>query len=266
MTANQIAFANVQETKRHNLVSEQETSRHNVTTEQVTSTFNRAQAEHFVRQDAINAEHYARMDAETARSHLVGEQISRDTLSEGIRHNQATETETWRHNLISENVDVSQAATSRINAETRESELEETKRHNIENERTIDSTIKHTEADTELIGAKVLNTEASTEATNIDNTTRGLYNLNVIDELAASTKEKRASAEREGTAAALNVVDLKTKGISNWADIVESGTRSFKNVSQGFEAKSQTVSNLINSIGNVLRLTNAIPRMITLID
>lgn len=98
LTQNQIAYWNLQETKRAN----SETNRHNVATEN-----------------------------ETARHNLAGEQFNISNLNESIRHNKVTETETNRHNVVTEN------ETNRHNVAGEQfniAQLQEQQRHNIAGE------------------------------------------------------------------------------------------------------------------------------------
>jgi hypothetical protein len=80
MTNLQIAYWNLQETKRHNLAYEQETYRHNVATEDV----------------AIGTLQ------ENTRHNKASEQISWFKETEAQRHNLATEFEINRHNVVTE--------------------------------------------------------------------------------------------------------------------------------------------------------------------
>lgn len=113
MTANQINYWNLQENKRHNLVSEgtekdklSESKRHNVAGEQLES-----------------GKLY-----ESQRHNVATENISLGSLFESSRHNKATESELQRHNVALETVD--------------SGKLQESQRHNRYQEKldTIDKT------------------------------------------------------------------------------------------------------------------------------
>nr|AVX53779.1 putative ORF1 [Marmot picobirnavirus] len=110
MTANQIAFYNASESKRHHLEEEKlgwenlgELRRHQTTTEQEVGRHNLSTETEIVSHDRntealtymsnlINQAHLQRMDAETKRANLVRE-------DETIRSNIARESETLRSNL-----------------------------------------------------------------------------------------------------------------------------------------------------------------------
>lgn len=91
MTHNQIEYANLKESKRHNIVGEVETNRHNVVTEYET-------ARHNVETERIGwanlsetQRHNKAEEVETNRYHLANEAIDRSRLNETSRHNVATE-------------------------------------------------------------------------------------------------------------------------------------------------------------------------------
>lgn len=73
MTQNQIAYANLQELKRHNVAGESETQRHNVAGE------------------SENIRHNVATETETNRHNIQTEQIDIGKLNESIRHNKETE-------------------------------------------------------------------------------------------------------------------------------------------------------------------------------
>lgn len=134
MTANQIAYYNAQEARRHNLASEgieaskvSESQRHNVVTEGVSyATLGEAQRHNatqegidFFRAQSLATLQQAQADKATSevgiQSTLAGLQQSQ--LREQHRHNVATEsqqsainTETKRHNEASEGIQFAQAA------------------------------------------------------------------------------------------------------------------------------------------------------------
>ena len=174
MTHNQIEYAKHKETQRSNLAKEAETHRSNVATELLTDRrdsrayeINLGTLNENIRHNtAVEAETYrsnvAReietnranlaKEAETYRSNVAREQenIRHNVVSEQelTRHQQAQESETTRTNKAYESIGRTNAAanwknaetntynaeTNRQNADTRVSELEETSRHNVQNE------------------------------------------------------------------------------------------------------------------------------------
>lgn len=174
MTVNQISFANLQETKRHNVVtegetyrhnleSEGETHRHNVSTESLSAETNAINRAHYERQDAYNALHYSTMDAESARHNLAGEietqrhneaqeLVNQQALAETKRANKAKEKETKRHDKATESI---QSLTNEIRSE----ELQEEHRSNVANEQ-----IKADTNEINAFNAKVSKQRADTEA------------------------------------------------------------------------------------------------------
>lgn len=102
MTANQVAYWNLQETGRHNRATETETNRHNVVTEG----------------------------------------IDLGNLNEKVRHNKATEgidigklQETMRHNVASEGIGAQQANAAQTNAAASLYSAQEQNRHNLISEK-----------------------------------------------------------------------------------------------------------------------------------
>lgn len=108
MTANQINYWNLQETGRHNRVTEAETERHNRRTEDID---------------------LAKL-SETTRHNMATEDISNRTLSETTRHNLAQESynvnnlaETQRHNVATESI-------GQYDVNIKQQQVEEQERHN----------------------------------------------------------------------------------------------------------------------------------------
>lgn len=128
MTKNQIDYWNLQETKRHNSVTEGETGRHNLAAEGETSR------------------HNVVTERETERSNRAREGIDLGKLNESVRHNKVTESETNRHNVATEGIDLGK--------------LNETQRHNQASERIsggqLSETVRHNIA-TENLGLGNLN-------------------------------------------------------------------------------------------------------------
>lgn len=87
MTSNQIAYANVQESKRHNQAVETETNRHQVMQEKLANWQNAINKW----QVAVNNLHYTRMDAETERANRAREAYNYQALGETYRSNVANE-------------------------------------------------------------------------------------------------------------------------------------------------------------------------------
>lgn len=141
MTQNQIAYWNMQEGRRHNVVTEGETRRHNVVTEGETGRHNRAtenidisKLSETSRHNRVTEGQQAQVNRETARHNLATEYTNQYSASEGARHNRASEglgygnlAELQRHNLAAE-------ATNQQNANTQFSSVMETGRHNLETE------------------------------------------------------------------------------------------------------------------------------------
>lgn len=149
MTHNQINYWNLQELKRHNVVTEGETNRHNVATEGIdigklneqirSNTMNYAiegaklgeTNRANLAKEAENAKH----NRETERQGNISLSLDKDYKQELARHNQATEgltgvdlnikrdtlTETGRHNVASEEINrtgtEARAQLDRANAE-----------------------------------------------------------------------------------------------------------------------------------------------------
>lgn len=116
MTANQINFANLRETKRHNRISEKETQRHNQSSEGIQYAGVREQARHNVATEGINwysAQSLAGLQSlqgQKVKSE-VGVQAAEQSakaeyytgqLGETRRHNIAVENETALHNRSTE--------------------------------------------------------------------------------------------------------------------------------------------------------------------
>lgn len=119
MTQNQIAWAKVQEEKRHNVISEGETGRHNLAEEQIRYQSNSIQKE----MNTINSHHYVRMDRENQRHNRAEERISNKQIAESRRHSKESEEISWfqsqeqrRHNVATEGVDWANVGVGRMNA------------------------------------------------------------------------------------------------------------------------------------------------------
>lgn len=151
MTGNQIAYANLVESNRHNVVTESETNRHNVVSENETARHNYATEFETNRHNVIT-------ENETQRHNISTEELDWFNANEGARHNRASENLGWfnakegaRHNKVSENIGIAQAVASSqqaqaalanasasaeqarvagVNAQTRQDELSETRRNN----------------------------------------------------------------------------------------------------------------------------------------
>lgn len=152
MTQNQISWFRANEEKRHNVTTEVETGRHNVVDESIRYEANQINREanvinqmHFERMDSENARHnmaqedigyaniklgYAGLD-ETSRHNRVTEQLTAGQLAEAERHNRKTEKqttrqlnqntkyrqETVRHNMMTEQIGISQANAASLSAQ-----------------------------------------------------------------------------------------------------------------------------------------------------
>lgn len=125
MTRNQIDYWTLQETKRHNQVSEQESVRHN-------------------RAD----------EGETQRSHRANEELGRNNLLELSRHNQSVENETNRHNVAMESVEQGKLSeTTRHNKATenigygqlllQQGNLEVARGQLVVSQRNVDELVRH---------------------------------------------------------------------------------------------------------------------------
>lgn len=102
MTQNQIAYWNLQETKRSNATREQETNRHNVATERENERHNTVSEGEIGRHNVVT-------ERETTRHNRETENFNISQLQESQRHNVATENlghlqlnESVRHNTVSE--------------------------------------------------------------------------------------------------------------------------------------------------------------------
>lgn len=159
MTQNQIAYWNLQESKRHNLVGEDETNRHNVVTEGETQRHNVMTENISIADLQEKGRHNRATEYETNRHNLQTEEVARGELSEKVRHNLETEAqgrenlsiqlgnlnelsrhnkagerETYRHNLATESYSLANLSESQrhsLEEERRKrAELLETGRHN----------------------------------------------------------------------------------------------------------------------------------------
>lgn len=137
MTGNQINYWNLQENKRHNVVTEEETGRHNRATESIDLGNLNETRRHNLATERLEGgklsettRHNLAYENELSRHNKVGEEqnavnlgISRDTLNEAIRHNFGSESltardlniradslaETGRHNVATESISKYQA-------------------------------------------------------------------------------------------------------------------------------------------------------------
>lgn len=110
MTSNQIAYANLKETERHNRVGEVETQRHNIAYEDI----QRFSATENQRHNLANENYNLLALSETTRHNLAGENYNLLALSETARHNRAGENfnllslaESQRHNVATEQYNLS---------------------------------------------------------------------------------------------------------------------------------------------------------------
>lgn len=155
MTRNQIAFQELQETRRANAAREQELARrnsadirhqdeqrmeqqrHNVASEQVAS----GTLHESVRHNTANEGIASGTLLETGRHNVATEEQARIAnardanirvrqAAEAERHNRKVEDEAVRHNLAAEGNESMRIVTDRQNAQTRRDELAETVRHN----------------------------------------------------------------------------------------------------------------------------------------
>lgn len=133
MTANQIAYWNLNESKRHNVASEAEANRHNVTTEDETHRHNLVTEQTDISKLQETQRHNIATETEAKRHNEAGEVLQAIQQQEQQRHNQVTESVSWtdigeqqRHNLQQEmlqntslSIDAQKAfETSRHNAQT----------------------------------------------------------------------------------------------------------------------------------------------------
>lgn len=116
MTANQLAYLGLQETKRNNIVVSDETKRANLAREGLQDYANKEQNRHNLVSEAQEGQKIAETgrhnlvtEKETNRSNLANESIQRGVAQEQVRHNKATErqtdtvnAETKRHNKANE--------------------------------------------------------------------------------------------------------------------------------------------------------------------
>lgn len=130
MTQNQIAYWNMQEGRRHNIVTEHETGRHNRATENIDISKLGETNRHNLATEGLQGQ----VNRETARHNLATEYTNQYLATEGARHNRVSENlgygnlaELQRHNLAAE-------ATNQQNADTQFSAVMETGRHNVETE------------------------------------------------------------------------------------------------------------------------------------
>lgn len=171
MTQNQIAYWNLQESKRHNVVGEGETNRHNVATENETNRHN------------IATEQISISDLQERQRHnLESERLGRDTLAETNRHNMAGEGETYRHNLATENISQQQVNVSRDVAS-------EQARHNVATER---ETGRHN-VSTEQIQFGGL---SETQRHNLREEMLKGYDLNIKQQGQTETKRHNIASEK----------------------------------------------------------------------
>lgn len=197
MTANQINYAKHREDVRHNRVSEihehrkigiseraqTETERHNREGETINWFQSREAARHNVVSESQFSDQLAEtrranqareyethrsnvaQESEARRSHLANEALQGSSLAESIRHNRIGETETARHNLASESYNLSQLT-------QRRRELEESARHNREQERIswYDASAAQIRAQASMRSAEAAIQQAGTRHLEVQNT------------------------------------------------------------------------------------------------
>lgn len=222
MTDIQVKYLNYNESVRHNLATESQ-----------------AQAEL----------------AERNRSNLVNERIATESLQESIRHNTATEGETYRHNVATESLgDRQLAETIRFNkANQKENKRhnvageKETKRHNLATEKETKRSNKASESIsvtrndlTRALNASNISLNQTkiddiindmsragvnnlTKSGNPINSTTGLV-LELVDIIS---NPKTSSAQKQAAEKALQKVydsaDGKSAAVQTWKDIVAMG-------------------------------------------
>lgn len=167
MTTNQINYWNLQENKRHNVVTEGETNRHNVATETETNRHNLA----------TEAVDLGKLN-ESIRHNQRTEQISAATLAETNRHNVVSEGEANRHNVQTERLDS-------VDLNIKQDQLGETQRHNQQTE-SVDKMNAHTSA---VVGqSERLRNDAETQYKEVLTTWEGLKNSPNVDLANAKVK------------------------------------------------------------------------------
>lgn len=152
MTANQIAYQNMLENRRANLVKEQETARHNIVQERQADFENVETRRNNMRLEALKAQsneftHFdnlanrrsiaktaSNLLAETARHNKAAEDLSSLELSSLNEYRDSTLRETNRHNVATEGLTAQELSersrSNRANEGLRASELVELSRHN----------------------------------------------------------------------------------------------------------------------------------------
>lgn len=127
MTDIQLKFWAQNEVQRHNYATEaqaaselQETRRHNVVTETETTRHNRVSEIQVDRQIVETQRHNRVTEDETTRHNLQQETLGFQSLNETRRHNRAYESETARHNRATESATSRQIAVSERQASASE--------------------------------------------------------------------------------------------------------------------------------------------------
>lgn len=115
MTQNQIAYWNLQETKRSNVAKEQETSRHNVATEKESERHNTVSEGEVGRHNRETERFNISQLQESHRHNVATENLGQMQLNESVRHNTVSEQQNDVANLIKSRAnDINQAYNNAI--------------------------------------------------------------------------------------------------------------------------------------------------------
>lgn len=123
MTQNQIAYWNLQETKRSNESREKETNRHNVVTEQEAQRHNTVSEGETYRHNTETERFNISQLQETQRHNEATENLGSLQLNESIRHNTVTEQQNAIANAIKSQANAINEAYNNAIAELRSKEL-----------------------------------------------------------------------------------------------------------------------------------------------
>lgn len=156
MTSNQIAYWNLQESKRHNVMSENETQRHNVVTENETGRHNWVTEQISISNLNESVRHNKATEYETNRHNVATEQLGSRTQTEVERHNRVTEAQGDRDLNIREGTLAESVRHNKVNEAYNLSNLQETTRHNVSTEK---ENVRHNTSTESLTGRQLTENE-----------------------------------------------------------------------------------------------------------
>lgn len=233
MTHNQIAYATLQETRRHNVAVEDETKRNAMAVLEETQRHNVSQEHYWSESNAINSAHYKRIDQETQRHNIASERIENRKVSE-----------TQRHNLASEIIEVGKldesATHNRATESTAQYQAEESARHNVETER-----VSAKQADTAAYQAETSRQQIGINSYNaITSRYDALKRGQSVDSDISLNKKRESDLDSQIQRRKLSGINETIKSV---VDVISSSAENARD-------RSVAVKNTINSITDVIKL------------